>query len=336
MGLAHDHEVGGDGHTGAELAQDLVLGAQVVTQGVGGEAAEVKQLAGVVLAGGQARREDLVPVGVSLRPEGRAPGLVEGGEVPVTLGEPDAEGSGGVVGVVVGVVAAQLVVHVPGHEGGVVVVAAGEPPCHLQGVAAEHRGRGAPLLASAGPQGVPLEGDGQDLGVGGSEPRRRRGGGRGHVHVDAGAGQEVHDAVEPVQVPGVLVGLDPGPGEDGEGHHGDAGFLHEAHVLRPDLLRPLVGVVVGAVVDGGTPPGGAARKDHGGCSVEVARWVVVEAVGSRMWRSRMTAVSGEGGVAGRGVRRRPLPVRPALAAPGPDREGEGRRRQETVKPCWLP
>ena len=41
-------------------------------------------------------------------------------------------------------------------------------------------------------------------------------------------------------------GLEQRPREDAERDDVDAGLLHQAHVLVPDLARPLLGVVVGA------------------------------------------------------------------------------------------
>src|SRR5690606_13599517 len=65
-GVAHDHEVGGDREAGGEAVQDLAFGAQVVAQGVGGEAREVELLGGVGVGGGEPGREDLLPFGVAL------------------------------------------------------------------------------------------------------------------------------------------------------------------------------------------------------------------------------------------------------------------------------
>ena len=49
------------------------------------------------------------------------------------------------------------------------------------------------------------------------------------------------------------LGLELRPAEDGQAHHRDAGLFHEADVLVPGLLRPLVGVVVAAVGEGVDP-----------------------------------------------------------------------------------
>jgi hypothetical protein len=137
LGLPHHHEVGGDRHLGGDAAQQLALGPQVVLEGVGGEALEVQLLGGVGVGGGEPGREYLLEVGVALGPERRAPGVVERVDGLVAGAQPGAEGAGGVVGVVVDVVAAQLVVDVPGGERGVVGVALGQGGDQAERVLAE-------------------------------------------------------------------------------------------------------------------------------------------------------------------------------------------------------
>ncbi len=124
-GLAHHHEVGGGGDVRGDAAQDLAFGPEVVLQRVGGEALEVELLRRVGVARGQSRGQDLCPVAVVLGPEGGRPGPVELVQGAVACAQPVAEGLGRVVGVVVDVVAAELVGDVPGDHGGVVRVAGG-------------------------------------------------------------------------------------------------------------------------------------------------------------------------------------------------------------------
>ncbi|KNC22705.1 hypothetical protein FF38_11589, partial [Lucilia cuprina] len=85
-----DHEVGREGDVGGELGQHGGLRPQVVAHGVRGEALEVEALAGVAVGGRRARRQDLLPLRVVLRPEGGAPRLVEGVEGAVPVAQPDA------------------------------------------------------------------------------------------------------------------------------------------------------------------------------------------------------------------------------------------------------
>ncbi len=262
LGLAHHHEVGGDRHAGGDARQHLTLGAQVVLQRVGGEAFEVELLRGVGVRGGEPGRQDLLEVGVPLGPERRAPGVVEGLDAAVARAQPDAEGAGRVVRVVVDVVAAQFVADVPGDEGGVAAVALRQRRDQAQGVGAEDGGGGPPVLAGAGPHRLAGGGHGQDLGVRRRQPRRRGSGRGGQVDADAAVVQQVHHLVQPAEVPGVPRRLEAGPGEYRERDDGDSGLAHEADVLAPDLLRPLFRVVVGAVLEavGGAVRGGGPER----------------------------------------------------------------------------
>ncbi len=110
------------------------------------------------------------------------------------------------------------------------------------------------MLPGTRPADRTLAGLGQDRRVLGGGPRRgRRGPGR-QVDRDAARVQQVDDPVEPAVVEDPLVRLDPGPGEDADGGDVDAGPAHQPDVLWPDLLRPLLRVVVPAIPDSHTSP----------------------------------------------------------------------------------
>ena len=89
----------------------------------------------------------------------------------------------------------------------------------------------------------------QHFGVLFVQPQRRGGRCGGQIGCDAGFAEFFYDAVEPAEIPTILGGLDAVPAEDGEGDRVDAGFFHQADVVVPDLLRPLVGIVVAAECD---------------------------------------------------------------------------------------
>lgn len=59
----------------------------------------------------------------------------------------------------------------------------------------------------------------------------------------------VDDAIEPVEIPMVFDGLEAISAEDGKGHGVDAGLAHQADVVIPDFLRPLVGTIVATESD---------------------------------------------------------------------------------------
>jgi len=75
---------------------------------------------------------------------------------------------------------------------------------------------------------------------------RRRG---CQINRDASLAELVDDAIEPAEIPMVFGGLEAVPAEDGKGHGVDTGLSHQADVVVPDVLRPLVGIVVAAEGD---------------------------------------------------------------------------------------
>lgn len=255
------HEVGGDRHARGQPVQDVPLHDEVLAHGGVGEAAVVQRLGRVADGGGGARRVDLLQVGVVLAPEGGAPDLVDRVDRAVDGAQPAAEVGRAGVAVAGGDGDAVLVVHVPQGERRVVAVALGEAGGDVRGggpvvgVAVADGGAGAELVAHA------LLGHGQRLGVGAVEPGGRGGGGRAQVDADAVLVQQVEDPVEPAEVVLPRGGFQQGPGEDPDAHHRDAGLPHQPDVLAPDVLRPLLGVVVPAEGEPGEAPGGGLR--HG-------------------------------------------------------------------------
>ena len=66
---------------------------------------------------------------------------------------------------------------------------------------------------------------------------------------DAAVVQQVQHPVEPAELVPALGGLQQRPGEDADADQVDPGLAHQRDVLGPDLLGPLLGVVVAAVAD---------------------------------------------------------------------------------------
>ncbi len=79
------------------------------------------------------------------------------------------------------------------------------------------------------------------------QPRWRRCRGGREIHPNALRVQEVENAVEPPEVVGARPGFQPCPREDGDRYQVDTCLLHGADIFQPDLLRPLVGVVVATI-----------------------------------------------------------------------------------------
>ena len=258
--VAVHHEVRGHRHTGAQPVQEVPLGAEVVEELVGGEAFVVEEVGRVRSRRGQPRGKDLVPVAVVLAPERRAPCVVESSHGPVPRTQPPTERNGGVVAVAAPVVGAELVGHVPHREGRMVAIPLRHRFNEDQSALSEHRGARAPRLPTSRPQPVTRVVHRQDLWVGPRQPRGRRGSGGGQVDRDSAGVEQIEDLVEPAEVEGPLARFQEGPGEDCDRGEGDAGLTHEPYVLRPDLSRPLFGVVV-------TPESqtreGPRRRSHG-------------------------------------------------------------------------
>src|SRR5437879_13739026 len=81
------------------------------------------------------------------------------------------------------------------------------------------------------------------------KPWRRRGRRGGQVDPNPALMQEVHHPIEPGEIELAFGRFQPRPGEDAQRDKVDARLLHQADVLVPYGLRPLIGVVVAAVRD---------------------------------------------------------------------------------------
>src|SRR5262249_5083639 len=143
--------------------------------------------------------------------------------------------------------AAVLVADVPHRKRGVPRVAFGEGGNKVARRIAVSRAARTVVLAAAWPEAESVFRDRQHLWVPVRERGWRRGGGRGQVYGDAALVEQIHEAVQPTELKAVPSWLQPRPGEDAEADQVDASLSHQAHVLRPDVLRPLIGVVVTAV-----------------------------------------------------------------------------------------
>ena len=144
-----DHEVRGERLAGADLLDSVTFGLVEVEQHVVAEPLIVELLRRVDhgIAAHVTRQQHLVETVHVLRPEGRAPRLVQRVDGTVLGLAPRAERGQGVVGVVVAVVPAVFVAHVPGGHIRVVLVVFGKFAAQAQRVFLEHRACGLPRLA---------------------------------------------------------------------------------------------------------------------------------------------------------------------------------------------
>ena len=188
-----------------------------------------------------------------LGPERSTPCGVHRFDRAVPFLAPVLERAFGVLGIVEAVVASVLVTNVPSDHIGIVLVMLRHRPAELQCVLTEHRTGGTPVLARARLAHVTAVVLPQHLGMRLGQPHRRGCGRGSEIYGDAGLAELVDDSVEPAEIVHVLAGFDFRPGEDAHGYEVHSRLDHEAHVLVPDLLGPLVGIVVAAVPDTGPP-----------------------------------------------------------------------------------
>ena len=121
------------------VIEDVPLLAQVLLEAVGGEALKVELLRRVGVRGCLAWRQYLLPLGVALRPEVGPPDVIEGIDGTVAVLKPGTEGAGGIVGIVVDVVAAKLVGNVPCTDRGMIFVSLSQGGDQLECVLAKDR-----------------------------------------------------------------------------------------------------------------------------------------------------------------------------------------------------
>ena len=117
-----------------------------------------------------------------------------------------------------------------------------------------------PGLPAAGPEGVAVAVDGQDLGVGRGEPRRRGRGRRREVDRDAVGVEQVHGLVEPLEGGTRPCWARARTRRKRRASEADAGLAHQAHVVVPDRTRPLLRVVVPSEGDPVIGPRAHGRK----------------------------------------------------------------------------
>ncbi|WP_341846332.1 RICIN domain-containing protein [Streptomyces regalis] len=89
--------------------------------------------------------------------------------------------------------------------------------------------------------------------------------------------QQVQQPVHAGEVVLALSGLQQCPGEDADADHGHPGLAHQTHVLGPDFLGPLLGVVVAAV--------GGAGQAKAALSAHSQKWTLIDA-GNGYYRLR--------------------------------------------------
>ncbi len=238
------HEVGRDGHVRRDLAQRDHLVEHEVGGLVGDETFPIQVVAVDAGLADLAGRLDLAPVGVGVAPERGPPGLVEVVQRSVAGAQPLGEGGPAMVAVTL---AAVLVGKVPEQQRRVILVALGQQRVDDERLLAIDRRAEAVVVAATVQIAPAVRPHAQHFRILGRHPGRARAGRRGQHRVGPVFGQHVHDPVQPAELEAAFLRLKMGPREDADRHGVAVGQLHEAHVLGPDLLGPLVRIVVAAM-----------------------------------------------------------------------------------------
>ena len=165
--------------------------------------------------------------------------------------------------------ASVFVVDVPGNDVGVVLIVFCHGPAQGKRILPEHRAGRTPMLACTRPAGIPIFVFPQYFRMRLCEPHRRACGCCGEVCGDA-IGTELSDnAVKPTEIKHTLTRFNLSPGEYGDRHYRNFCFFHEADVVIPDLLRPLVRIIITAIPYAGLFPMQRLRPAEfsGGCQI---------------------------------------------------------------------
>ena len=246
-----DHEVCGERLVGADFGDCITFSLVEVEQHIVAEAFEIKLLTGVHHGIGthEARDEHFVESVHFLTPEGSAPRFVEVFDGAIFTLAPQAECVERVVGVIVTVVPAVFVAHMPCGDVRVGAVTFGQFAAQGERVFLEYRACRAPGLARSRVDGMAEFVSRQHFRVLFVQPQRCSCGCGCQVNRNAGFAKLVDDTVEPPEIPTVFFRLNAIPAENGHGHGIDTGLFHEADVFVPHVFRPLVGIVITAVCD---------------------------------------------------------------------------------------
>lgn len=243
-----EHAVGvvGDGGGGV-AADDAGLGVGEIGNAVLGELLPGGEERGVVQEGGGLGGGDLIKGLVVGGPAVGSPFVVEGGDGGEFLLQPGVPELDGVFVEVLIDVALELVVDLPGEEGGVMAegLGLGFDDAHAGG---EDGGVVvASVLARAVGHGGAVGGGEAAVGVAVGEPDRRASGGGADDGGDAGGGELVHDADKEVEGDLTFMGLHGGPGEIAEADDVDADVPHFCDFVVDGVLWPEFWVVAGTV-----------------------------------------------------------------------------------------
>ena len=245
------HPVVGDGAAGRARADLGDLPLVEGDDGVRREAREVEPGAGRRLGDGTDGQLDLVERPVGHGPELGPPRFVQRVDGAVAVAQPGAEAAerGGAVRAD-GVVAAVLVVDLPGAHRLVAAVALGQGRGDARGLLAVALVGEVVVPARAEAADAPVGAHGEHVGHAVDEPLGGRGGRGAQHHLQPRGAEAVDRPVHPPPVEAAGIGLQQAPGELADAHPVEADALHAGGVLGPGRFGPVFGVVADAEARG--------------------------------------------------------------------------------------
>ena len=249
--LIGSHQIGGDDSIGVIPANHIPLHLVVFQHTVGHKSAVIHRKAGKCGIGSVFHavtqgvgQYDLIPVIYGMTPEFHIPGLIDRFDGSVLILQPNPEG---LLTVFTVAFATVLIADVPAGHMGVMCITLSQFFYQSLGVLLEYQRVGAmivPLTELVMPAKVIRSGN---LGILLIQPCRHSTGGSSQNDIVVFLAQHLHDLVQLIKIVGILSRLDLCPGKHIDGSAVDTGILKVHHILLPDLLGPLVGVVVSAV-----------------------------------------------------------------------------------------
>ena len=181
-----------------------------------------------------------------MAPELGVPGLVHCIQRAVFLSQPDTEGFLAVFTVAGSAV---LVAHMPAFHMGIGGIALGKLRCQSHGILPEDLGVRAGIVALTEFVASALVVHALNLRIFSGHPGRKGSGGGGEHDVVILFAQHLDDLIQLGKIVSFLGGLDFCPGKYVDRGAVDAGILKNPHILLPNFLRPLIGVVIAPVQD---------------------------------------------------------------------------------------
>ncbi|MNC18797.1 hypothetical protein D3C75_667140 [compost metagenome] len=242
-------DVRGNGNERRNCLNGIVLRLITSQNGIGHKTLVIQHhpLEAAVVPVQIGRRHNLLPIINGMPPEAHIPAPVQLLHGPIALLQPFPECCRTLPAITMRPV---FIGHMPDQQRRMLLVTQGHPPGQLHRETAVYPAVGAKIHPGAVGTFIPVNVHRQNLGILPRHPGGLGGGGGGQADVNAVFRNKIKDLIQPLKGIRGFVRLQLGPAEDRKGHNVDACLLKKPHILVPDFLRPLIGIVVTAIPDG--------------------------------------------------------------------------------------